>query len=46
MRLRLPELQGDDDQARILRAADLPEEWEDIEGVLQYGGFPYILEII
>ena len=46
MRLRLPDLQGDDDQARKLRAAELPEGWEDIEGVLQYGGLPYIPEII
>ena len=46
MRLRLPDLQGDDKQARKLRAAELPEGWEDIKGVLQYGGLPYIPEII
>ena len=46
MRLRLPDLQGDDDQAKKLRAAELPEGWEDIEGVLQYRGLPYIPEII
>ena len=46
MRLRLPDLQGNDDQARKLRVAELPEGWEDIEGVLQYGGLPYIPEII
>ena len=46
MRLRLPDLQGEDDQAKKLRAAELPEGWEDIEGVLQYGGLPYIPEII
>ena len=46
MRLRLPDLQGNDNQARKLRAAKLPEEWEDIKGVLQYGGLPYIPEII
>ena len=46
MRLRLPNLQGDDDQGRKLQAADLLEGWEDIEGVLQYRGFPYIPKII
>ena len=34
MRLRFPDLQGDDNQARKLRATELPERWEDIEGVL------------
>ena len=34
MRLRLPDLQGNNDQARKLQAANLPEGWEDIEGVL------------
>ena len=46
MRLRLPDLQSDNNQARKLRTADLPEGYEDIEGVLQYKGLPYILEII
>ena len=46
MRLKLPNLQSDDNQARKLRAADLPEGWEDIKRVLQYGGLHYILEII
>ena len=46
MRLRLPDLQGDDNQAKKLWAAELPEGWEDIEGVLQYRGLPYIPEII
>ena len=46
MRLRLLDLQGDNNQARKLQAADLPQGWEDIEGVLQYGGLPYIPEII
>ena len=46
MRLRLPDLQGNNNQARKLRAADFPEGWEDIEGVLQYGGLLYIPEII
>ena len=39
-------MQSDNDQARKLRAAKLLERWEDIEGVLQYRGLPYIPEII
>ena len=46
MRLRLPDLQSDNDQAKKLRVADLPEGWEDIEGVLQYRSLFYIPEII
>ena len=46
MKLRLSDLQSDNDQAKKLRATDLPEGWEDIEGVLQYGGLSYIPEII
>ena len=42
MRLKLPNLQGDNNQARKLRAAELPEKWENIEEVLQYRGLPYI----
>ena len=46
MRLRLSDLQGDNNQAKKLRAAELLEGWEDIKGVFQYGGLPYISEII
>ena len=46
MRLRLPDLQGNDNQVRKLRAAELLKGWKDIEGVLQYRGLPYIPEII
>ena len=47
MRLRLSELQENDEEAKLLRgSADLPEGWEDVEGVLQYQGLPYVLEII
>ena len=47
MRLRLSELQENDDEAKLLRgSADLPEGWEDVEGVLQYQGLPYVPEII
>ena len=46
MRLRLPDLQGDNNQERKLRAADLSKRCEDIEGMLKYRGLPYIFEII
>ena len=46
MRLKLPDLQSDDNQAKKLQAIKLPERWVNIEGVLQYEGFPYIPEII
>ena len=47
MRLRLQELQGEDEQARKLRAEQpVKEGWEDIDGVLHHQGLPYILEII
>ena len=46
MRLRLPELQDEDKEAKVLRVEDLPEGWEKVEGVFQYQGLPYIPEII
>ena len=46
MRLRLPELQDEDEEAKVLRAGGLPEGWEEVEGVLQYQGLPYVPEII
>ena len=46
MRLRLPELQDEDKEAKVLRAGGLPEGWEEVEGVLQYRGLPYVPEII
>ena len=46
MRLRLPELKDNDKEAIALRAGGLSEGWEDVEGVLQYQGLPYVLEII
>ena len=46
IRLRLPEFQDEDEEAKVLRAGGLPEGWEDVEGVLQYQGLPYVLEII
>ena len=46
IRLQLPELQDEDEEAKVLRAGGLPEGWEDVEGVLQYQGLPYVPEII
>ena len=46
MRLQLPELQDENEEAKAFRAAGLPEGWEDVEGVLQYQGLPYVPEII
>ena len=46
MRLKLPGLQDDNNQAKKLWAAELSERWEDIKKMLQYGGLSYILEII
>ena len=46
MNLRLPELQDNDKKAKVLRAGGLPKGWEEVEGVLQYRGVPYIPEII
>ena len=46
MRLRLPELQDNDEEAIALRARGLPKGWEDVEGVFQYQGLPYVPEII
>ena len=37
IRLRLSELQENDEEAKLLRSfASLPEGWEDVEGVLQF----------
>ena len=46
MRLRLQELQDEDEHARKLRAAQLAKDWQDIDGVLHYQGLPYVPEII
>ena len=45
MRLRLPDLQGDNNQAKKLWAAKLLERWVDIKKVLRYESLPYIPEI-
>ena len=47
MRLRLPELQDNDEEAKILRGfTDFLKDWEDVEEVLQYRGLLYIPKII
>ena len=46
MRLRLQELQSEDEQAQKLRAEQLVKDWQDIEGVLHHQGLPYVPEII
>ena len=46
MRLRLPELQDEDKEAKAVKAIGLPEDWEDVEGVLQYQRLIYVPEII
>ena len=46
MRLKLLELQDKDEEAKTLRAIGLPEDWENVKGVLKYQELPYISEII
>ena len=46
MRLWLPKLQDEDEEAKALRAASLPEGWKEVEEVLQYQKLPYVPEII
>ena len=46
MNLRLPELQDNNKEPKVLRAGGLLEGWEEVEGVLQYRQLPYVLEII
>ena len=47
MKLQFSELQENDKEAKLFRnSAGLPEGWEDVEGVLQFQGLPYVPEII
>ena len=46
MRLRLPELQVEDQVAREIREKGLKESWEEIDGVVHREGLPYLPEII
>ena len=47
MGLQLSKLQENDKEAKLLRGyVDLLKGWKKVEGVLQYQGLSYILEII
>ncbi len=47
MRIKLPELQDDNKEAKKLKSEQvLPEGWEDIEQVLHYQGLPYVPKVI
>ena len=47
MRLKLQELQEEDEQAQKLRAEQpIKDGWESIDGVLHHQGLPYVPEII
>ena len=44
--MRLPELQDKDKEAKTLRAAGLPKDWENVEEMLWYRELAYVSEII
>ena len=46
MRLRDPDLQSDNNQAKKLWAVELPKGWKDVKELLQYVSLLYISEII
>ncbi len=46
MRIRLPELQDDDKEAKKLRSEGLSEGWKIIEQILHYQGLPYVPKVI
>ena len=47
MRLRLSELQESDPEAQELKSKEqLPDGWEDIDGVLHHQGLPFVPEVI
>ena len=47
MRLRLSELQENDEETKLLRdSVGLPKGWKDVKGVLQYQGLSYVPVII
>ena len=46
MKLRLPELQESNAEAKKLRSRDLSKSWEYVENVLQHEGLLYISKII
>ena len=44
--MRLPKLKNNDKEAKKLRSEGLPKDWEDIEQVLYFQGFPYVPKVI
>ena len=46
MNLRLPKLQDNNEEAKVLKAGGLPEGWEEVKEVLHYQGLPYVSKII
>ncbi len=46
LRLQLPELQAEDQEARKIGKEGLKKGWEEIEEVLYHHGLPYVLEIV
>ncbi len=46
MRMRLPELQDNDKEAKKLRSERLSESWEDIKQMLYYQGLSYVPKVI
>ena len=47
MRLRLSKLQESDQEAQKLKSKEqLPDGWEDIDGVLHHQGLPFVPEVI
>ena len=46
MKMRLPELQDDDKEAKTLRLKGLLEDWKNTEQILHYQGLPYVSKVI
>ena len=47
MKLQLSKLQDNNKEAKLIKdSTGLSEVWEDVEGVLQYQGLPYVPAII
>ncbi len=46
MKMRIPELQDDDKEAKKLRSERMSEDWENIEGEFYYQNLLYIPKVI
>ena len=46
MKLRISELQESDDKARKIRTEGLTDAYEEVDGVLNYQGLPFVPEAI